>query len=149
MKIFTIFIHAKILKTRISLKTFRVYLITLRLTIHFGWRFVGPDILRWSVIRWMVCIPIGTWSQSEQKSKVGYTVLMDYDWVGIYICAAKSSVSRIETSMRCGVFTCVSVINCSHHRFVCEAFDVHVIICLCFILCVADIKKKISSYAQW
>jgi hypothetical protein len=53
-------------------------------------------------------------------------------------------------SMRCGVYNCVSVINCSNYKFVSEAFDVHIIIiimiiifCL-FVLCVvANIEKNL------
>jgi hypothetical protein len=40
----------------------------------------------------------------------------------------KFSVSIIDTSIRYGVCNCVSIINCSDHRFVNEAFDVHVLI---------------------
>jgi hypothetical protein len=62
------------------------------------------------------------------------------------MCAAKSSVSSIETSMRCYVFNYAYVINCSNHRFLNEAFDAHIIIItICLILCVVDIKKNLCE----
>ena len=71
-------------------------------------------------------------------------------------------VSIIEKSTRCGVCKCVCVINCSYHRFVNKAFDVHIVIiiiiiiitfyfilfvCVCVCVCNADIERNLWMHS--